>query len=301
MRNIILGTDWWTDCDDAVALRMLCRAVKRGEINLLGIGINACMECSVASLDGFLTLEGMNVGYGIPLGIDTCATDFGGNPPYQMRLAPYATRYKSNSDAESIVRFYRRLVAAATAPVEIVEIGYFQGFTAFMKSEADDISPKSGLELLCDKVSKIWAMAGKWDADGERENNFCRNPRARVAAEEFCRLCPVPVTFLGWEIGYGVLTGGRLAENDHLRLALRDHGSEGGRHSWDPMTVLMALMGDEHRAGYRVIRGKASVNSETGQNYFLPADDGLHAYVIKEKEDGFYRDLIDGMIESIAE
>ena len=142
MKNIILGTDWWTDCDDAVALRMLCRAVKRREIRLLGICINACMEHTVPSVDGFLTLEGTA---GIPLGIDLLATDFGGNPPYQARLAPYASAYKNNGDAEDIVRLYRRLLASATEPVEIVEIGYLQGFTAFMRSTGDDISPKSGL------------------------------------------------------------------------------------------------------------------------------------------------------------
>jgi len=54
MRNMILGTDWWTDCDDAVAVRLVCRAVKEQKIRLLGVGINACMEYSVASLKGFL-------------------------------------------------------------------------------------------------------------------------------------------------------------------------------------------------------------------------------------------------------
>lgn len=295
MKNIILGTDWWTDCDDAVALRMLCRAVNRGEINLLGICINACMEYSVSSLDGFLTLEGVE---NIPLGIDLAAVDFGGDPPYQKRLAPFATRYKSNTDAEDTVRLYRRLLAAAADPVEIVEIGYLQGFTAFMKSMPDDISPKSGMELLREKVSKTWVMAGKWDADGEKENNFARNARSRAAGAEFCRLCPVPVTFLGWEVGFGVLSGGRLAENDHLRLALRDHGSECGRHSWDPMTVHMALVGDEKAAGYRIVRGKATVDAVTGQNFFEVSDDGSHAYVIKDKPDGFYRDAIDAIITS---
>lgn len=28
MRKFILGTDWWTDCDDVVALRILARAHK---------------------------------------------------------------------------------------------------------------------------------------------------------------------------------------------------------------------------------------------------------------------------------
>ena len=295
MKNIILGTDWWTDCDDAVALRMLCRAVNRGEIRLLGIAINACMEHSVASVDGFLTLEGIR---DIPLGIDLAATDFGGRPPYQARLAPYATRYKTNADAEDIVRLYRRLLASATEPVEIVEIGYLQGFTAFMRSAGDDISPKSGLELLSEKVSKMWVMAGKWDADGERENNFARNERSRIAGEEFCRLCSVPVTFLGWEVGYDVISGSRLDERDHLHLALCDHGSGSGRSSWDPMTVHMALIGDEKAAGYRTIRGKATVDAVSGQNYFAHAADGQHAYVIKVQNNEFYRDAIDEMIKS---
>ena len=43
MRQILLGTDWWSDCDDAVAVRLLARAAKAGEVRLLGIGVNACM------------------------------------------------------------------------------------------------------------------------------------------------------------------------------------------------------------------------------------------------------------------
>lgn len=79
MRKFILGTDWWTDCDDAVAIRMLSRAHRRGEIELVGIGMNACMPYSVSSLRGFMEAEGIG---DVPLGIDLDATDFGGNPPY---------------------------------------------------------------------------------------------------------------------------------------------------------------------------------------------------------------------------
>ena len=293
MKNIILGTEWWTDCDDAVAIRMLCRAVNRREINLLGVCINACMEYSVPSLDGFLALEGVR---NVPLGIDLAATDFGGNPPYQKRLAPFASRYRSNADAEDIVRLYRRLLAAATEPVEIVEIGYLQGFTAFLKSLPDDISPKSGIDLLREKVSRMWVMAGKWDADGEKEHNFCRNARSRVAGKEFCELCPVPVTCLGWEIGYGVLTGGELDKGDHLYFAMSDHGSVNGRHSWDPMLVLLAIIGDEEKAGYDTVTGFASVDSDTGANHFVVDPKGLHKYVVKRFNNDYYKDKINQML-----
>ena len=83
MRKFILGTDWWSDCDDAVALRLLTRAMREGEVELIGVGINACAEHSVASLVGFLRADGID----IPVGIDLEATDFSGVTKYQRRLA----------------------------------------------------------------------------------------------------------------------------------------------------------------------------------------------------------------------
>ena len=292
MRKFILGTDWWTDCDDAVAMRLIARAVKAKEVQVLGIGINACMENSVASLKAFLLAEGID---SIPIGIDQSATDFGGNPPYQKRLAELMPNVK-NADAENAVRLYRRLLAQANDPIEIMEIGYLQVISSVLQSKADDISEKSGLELFREKVSKVWVMAGKWDADGEKENNFCRNMRSRIAGRDFCELCPVPVTFLGWEVGYGVITGNHLDNNDHLYLALRDHGSENGRHSWDPMLVLMALIGDEEKAGYKTVTGTASVDAESGKNYFIRSDVGNHKFVIKQHENCFYEEQINRLL-----
>ena len=144
MRNFILGTDWWTDCDDAVAVRILARAHKAGKIRLLGIGLNACMEYSVAGLEGFLNLEGVRE---MPIGVDLAGDDFGGNPPYQKRLSQYAERYRENTDAEDAVRLYRRLLAGSEEPVEIVEIGFLQVIAGVLESGADDISEKSVKEL----------------------------------------------------------------------------------------------------------------------------------------------------------
>lgn len=80
MRSFILGTDWWTDCDDAVAIRILARAHSSGKLRLKGIGVNACMEYSVRSLDVYLRLNGAE---NIPIGIDLEATDFVGIPSFQ--------------------------------------------------------------------------------------------------------------------------------------------------------------------------------------------------------------------------
>ena len=140
-------------------------------------------------------------------------------------------------------------------------------------------------------------MAGKWDKDGEKENNFCRNERSRVAGKKFCELCPVEVTFLGWEVGLDVLTGGELAEDDLLHQILVAHGSGKGRCSWDPMLTLMALVGDEEKAGYDTVCGKATLDGETGANYFEVGENGPHKYVIKKHENDYYKNMINNIIK----
>lgn len=292
MRKFILGTDWWTDCDDCVALRLMSRAHKAGEAELLGVIINAAMEHSAASLDGFLFLDGIT---GIPIGIDADATDFGRRPPYQERLAPHAVRCKSNDDAEEAVKLYRRLLANTDGDIEIIEIGYLQAFAALLLSPPDEISDLNGLELVRKKVTRVWVMAGKWDSDGERENNFARNARSISGGKITLDFCPVPITFLGFEVGVDIFTGGSLPHTDHLWQALYDHGSGGGRCSWDPMLTLLALTGDCEKAGYREIRGTARLDTD-GKNYFEKSDTGMHSYVIKTKENSFYAEKINKLL-----
>lgn len=294
MRKFIVGTDWWTDCDDAVAMRILARAHKNKQIFIKAIGINACMEYSVASLSGFLHSEGVD---DIIIGIDHEATDFGGKPPYQERLSKIKSDYKSNDMAEDCIKLYRRLLEESEEKTEIIEIGYPQVLAGLLSSKADDISDKDGVSLVSQKVSKIWMMAGKWDEDGGKENNFARNQRSITASHDFLKMCPVPVTFLGWEVGRDVITGGELNKDDILYQALADHKSYEGRYSWDPMLVHLALTGDEERAGYRLVKGTASVDKDTGCNYFLKDDNGLHSYVIKTRSNDYYKDAINDLIK----
>ncbi len=295
MREFIFGTDWWTDCDDLAAMRIFLRAHKRGEIKLLGVGINACMDLSVASVDGFINLEGVK---DIPIGIDLKATDFEGTHlKYQKNLAPFAVNYKKNEDAEDSVRLYRRLLSESKGDVHIVEVGFLQAFADLLLSGPDDISPETGLSLVKNKVKKVWVMAGKWDEEGGTEHNFCNNPRSIKGGEVFCRLCPVPVTFLGFEIGIQVVSGNRLSHSDFLYRGFSDHGSEKGRYSWDPMTALMALIGNEEEAGYDTVTGKARLDAETGRNYFTENENGLHRYVKMKFAPEYYSDMINALID----
>ncbi len=295
MRKFILGSDWWTDCDDAVAIRLLCNLHRKKKLELIGVALSGCMEYSVKSLDAFLRDNGVN---DIPIGIDLEATDFGGNPPYQKRLAELPSGYQKNEDAENPVKLYRRLLASAKDKVELIEIGYPQILAALLESEDDEFSALKGTELVRQKVEHLWIMAGKWDEpEGGRENNFCRNKRASEAAAKVCKKWPTSVTFLGWEVGNTVISGGKLPESDPLKQALNDHGSANGRNSWDPMLILLAAIGEPEKAGYDCIYGKASVDPENGANYFKKDAAGNHCYVVKTKPDEWYAEEIDSKIK----
>ncbi|MBQ7226644.1 MAG: nucleoside hydrolase [Clostridia bacterium] len=290
MRTFILGTDWGEDSDDCVAVRILARAHKKGEIKVLGMGINTLIEYSAPSLYRFLEKEGV---LDIPVGVDK-------NCPHQIQRVTYQKRLsaetdKTNDDFEDAVRLYRRAIAKSDGDVEILEVGFLQVIAGALLSQPDDISPKSGMELFCEKVKKIWIMGGKWDQQAGREYNLCNYPFAQRGAHTFITNCPCPITFLGWEIGNQLITGDKLSKDDFLHLALADHGSGSGRESWDPMLVTLALIGDNEKAGYNTVKGFATVN-EQGVNFFTEDGNGPHEYVVKARPDSFYSDMINNLI-----
>ena len=294
MRRFILGTDWWTDCDDAVAIRVLAAAAARGDVSVAGIVVNACMPESAASILGYLAHEGLRV----PLALDRDATDYGGRPAYQHRLAATLGASRTESECAEVLPMLRRLLAeSGDGELEFIEIGYPQCLAALLASEPDAVSPLGGIELVRRKVSHLWMMAGNYaDEARGRENNFARNARSAAAGAAVCRDWPTPVTFLGWEVGASVLSGGRLAPHDVLAQILADHGSPHGRSSWDPMTVCLALHGSPEAAGYRAVRGRVSVDAATGENSFVRDGAGPHEYVQKTRGDAAYAAEIDAIL-----
>ena len=289
MRTFILGTDWGEDCDDCVAVRILARAHQKGEINLLGIGINTLTDVSAPSLYRFLEKEGCVR----PIGVDK-------NCPHQIQYVTYQNRLaaetdKTNDEFEDSVRLYRRLLAESDGNVEILEVGFLQVIAGALMSEPDDISEKSGIELFREKVKKVWIMGGKWDQQGGEEYNLCKYQFARDASHTFVSNCPCPITFLGWEVGSKLITGNLLPKDDFLYLTLVDHGSGNGRESWDPMLAVLALTNDNEKAGYKTVKGTATVD-ENGKNYFEENENGKDEYVIKAHPDEYYSNIINNLI-----
>lgn len=311
-RPVILDTDWYTDVDDVMAVRVLMNLQRKGIFRILGLGINARFPMSGRSLDAYLRDYGVDVPVGI---IPRWEGDESGHngPSYQRFLAELPSKYSSEDDLEPAWKLYRRLLASSTERVDMIGIGFEGNFAALLESAPDEISPLTGCELISQKVGRLWLMAGRWPQGQEYNLAGCEGAFKPIPEAAACVVnhWPTPITFLGFEVGYTVLAGGKLPQGDILRKAMdvfaatpgyglfgakpesKAEGCQKCAHSsWDPLTVILAGLGVEE-AGYKSVRGRATVNPDTGENTFREDANGPHEYVVKIHPDSYYGDMVD--------
>ncbi len=318
--GLLFGTDWWTDCDDVAALEILLKAHRHGLIDLKAIGVSSVMRYSAPSVKAVCEQQGLG---GIPIGLDTSAGRKGVFCLYQKKLAAFCRSGFTNADCPEAYKLYRKALSSMTEKAVIVDVGFPTILMALLTSGPDEYSDLSGAQLVASKVSEVVVMGGRWDKKAAapqrralsvppspfcqrqseqalksgREYNFCAYKRSRQAAAYLCAHCPVPLTFLGYEVGKTVITGGKTVPG-LTGTAYAAHLSPRGRPSWDPMTALFAVVGDAAKAGYQRVFGAASVDPKTGKNSFAVCDGGKHAYLVKEKDDRFYQNQIDGILST---
>lgn len=286
---LIFDTDWWTDVDDACALRILLNADRSGEADVLGVCLSAVDDESYESLGKFLAYEGYSA---LPVGADKEGTDFLGTPTYRKPIIEGVdAKPLTDSDVEDCVTFYRRLLAGSRKKVDIVAVGFSNTLAKLLLSGPDRWSRRSGVELVREKVGTLYLMAGNYP-EGE-EHNFCLVPRSREAGAVVCEQWPGEIVLLGFEVGVQVVAGGNLPHDDLLYKVMEAHGSAAGRYMWDPLTLTIALEGSPEAAGFGEVRGTNSVDPATGANHFTEDPAGKHRYVTLLHEPVWYQERLD--------
>ena len=281
-RKFILDTDWFTDCDDCVALRFLIRNLDEEHL-LLGVNVNATTEHSYASLKAFMDYEGVSYPIALEDPIYTPPAD-GYNFAYQINMAKGNTH--TGVEGESSQAFYKRMLEE-NEDVEIISIGFLTSLARTFQAYPH----------LAKKVKRLWIMGGKWDEQGGLEYNFYGNGNPKIinASRFIVNELDVEKVFLGGELGADVFTGSRLTQEDILGKSLKDYGCINGRQSWDPMLVLAAFY-DKYEDAYGYEVGRASVG-ENGGSYFQKDKNGRDRYALKRKDNAYYEQTIDEIIK----
>ena len=294
-KKIILDTDLCGDCDDVGALAILLNLDRLGYCKTLAV--TYCLGNPWGS--DFIQHELDWFGRGdIPYGklmdysyVNLRAHDDRYIRPY-FREFPRKERYPAPFDA---VRLLRRTLTenGDVKDITLCAIGPLHNIGLLFESGPDDISDKTGPELIQENVCELVLMFGNF---AEPEKCECNVGYDISAGKLVLQNCPVPITFAGFEVGEHLFTGAPLeaAQPGHpVREAYRLH--ENGkfiRNSWDPVTVYYAVMGTQG-----LWRHSEPCTVEVQDNGALSITEGSnHRYLIQTAEDEQIVHILDELI-----
>lgn len=293
--DIILDTDIGVDCDDAAALALVLNMQKKGLCHLSAITACTTREGATSAVRALCEYYGFS-------NISTARS----YKPLQCDAENvYAERamYKygfSDCDAEA-VSLLRRTLSAADNKVCLIGIGPCVNLCNLLKSGSDEISPLSGAELIKEKVSRLYLMAGCFDYGNNGSfaewNVACDIESAKYVVENF----PCEIVFCPFEIGKKIKTKIGDSKNPAwfaMAEFAKYHGHDKNgftRESWDPVTCMLPFENFSHLFEYSE-RGTVTV-TDKGVTVFTPAECGKHRYVISCVDYSEVETLLNNSIE----
>lgn len=282
--NLILDTDFDTDCDDVGALAVLHALSRRGEVNPLGV------VCSVPVPWTAACAAAVNEAFGqpdLPVGLIAvpdwefasrfadyrkhreAAEQHYGGPLYNEIIGRSWLEGKPAWQPEDGLALYRRLLAGQPdGAVTVCAIGTLTALAQLLDSPPDEHSPLCGEDLVRAKVGHLVTMAEAAHPEGADCFNWAMD---KPAAARVVNDWPGRVTVSFW--GREVLTGGRFsaaAPPGHPAgeaYVIHQGGRGRPRSSWDQLALLYAVRG----------RGEL-FQAHYGQSLRFDADTGHHQF-----------------------
>ncbi|WP_394746889.1 nucleoside hydrolase [Spongiimicrobium salis] len=325
-KKVILDTDPSFDPDDVGCMAMLQHMATNDECHILAI-VNSTNQKESA-----LSISAINSFYNrpaIPVG------DYKGYPnkihanenTYDFHIAKdYPRSLKKWEESLDGVKLYREILESAKdSSITVVIIGTMHNFYGLLKSQPDELSAKTGWELVKQKVEQVVTMGGnflknkgldrtnwggseilcpytEWSCLNEERNRMCR-----YVIEN----CPAPFVASGWENGNGdyynanngnVMTGQglkKLPKNHIARVSYEKHFAYRGgaedidRHSNDQIALHYAIRGEGEN--YKAFTSGKITLTPSGECTWIPQQKGIQGHIQKVRED----DQIAGEIERL--
>jgi inosine-uridine nucleoside N-ribohydrolase len=278
---IIFDTDMGNDIDDALALAVLHALADRGECRLLGVTLTNANAAAVPYVRMINRFYGRGT---LPVGAAMRHVEGGDTDHYMsgaLRTVPASHQIAAGEPTEQAISVLRRLLATSPDKVTIVQVGFSTNLAALLDSSADSISPKSGMELVRDKVALLSAMAGNFVAPQPEYNVKLDIPAARNVFERW----PTPIVFSGFEIGRDLLYPAESIEKDFaytawhpVAVSYRAYGKMPyNRPSWDLTAALEAVRPGHQYFGHSA---KGQVHVEQDGNTRFESGSGNRSYLI---------------------
>ena len=279
MKTVMIDTDLGCDCDDAGALAVAHHLADNQICHIAAIthctseiaGLNA-----VYAINSFYGRENISSGIYKPQGFLDGSEYHGFTRGIQSK---FGAHYPSKAYAEDAVKTLRRGYAQTAVPITLIELGPSALLCSFITSCGDEISPKTGTELIAENGGDLVMMAGSFNSDHVEWNVEQDIAAARTVVTKW----PNKLYMLPYEAGADILTGTRLLNrgtDDPITYAYRSFlgSSQSVRSSWDQCTVHFAVTRSEKL--WRCSEAGAITVGQTGKTSFFCDSQGRHYYVM---------------------
>lgn len=294
--SVIIDTDFASDADDVVALRLAMCFQDQGMLNIQGISLSTTYSRTPLAVHALCKQDG----YGnIPVAMDTSGNGVQVHTNYVDVMYEMP---KNRDDYEQPVQMYRRLLSESDTKVNIITLGFLQNIEALMNSSPDQYSNLNGMELIAQKVDTVYIGGG--NSTGKPSFNFYwTGEKVIKAAQTVARNLPVRVVFLQSDLSDDTFCGQLYStmdshQRDIVTKALKANGQSGGVVAWDVFSIWCAVqdMNENLEQSFLEIEQGNQYISNTGATQWTYADTGSHYRIKKNMQGAYYSELMNNML-----
>jgi len=326
-KKVILDTDPSFDPDDVGCMAMLQTMASKGECDILAV-VNSTNQkesaLCISAINQFYNRPGIPVGDYKGYAQKINATE----NTYDFHIAKDYPRPLKNWEASlDGVKLYREILESAEDnSITIIVVGTMHNLYGLLKSTPDELSAKTGKQLVAEKVALVATMGGNflnnkgWDrTNWGGADHLCSYTDWSCLNEErnrMCRYvienCPAPFMASGWENGNGdyfnanngnVMSGQglkKLPENHIARVSYEKHFEYRGgaesitRHSNDQIALHYAVRGEE--TNYTAFTNGTIVLKENGECLWDGSTNRQQGHIQKNRNDTLIAEEIEALM-----
>lgn len=308
---VIFDTDLGPDVDDALALAMLHGYQKRGAVEI------AAVTLSRNSTVGARYADALNTFYGrpdIPIGMEKGDAPYFSDTANFVALASQWSHDLTDGDIEEAYKLQRKVMARGIAegrPVIIIQVGFSGNLSKLVDSGGDDISQRSGNELIRESVSVLSVMGGSISRNmvefniekdvSSAQNLFAKWPgRMVVSPFELGYSIHYPYSSIRSDLSW---TGRHILRESYEFRDLQWHHDASPYYdmrTWDLTAVMEAI---EPSSGYFYVSQPGVVSLDGSGRTYFNVGGGQH-YVL-DRSDQYSGDqrnrILNRMIELVSD
>lgn len=243
--KLIFDTDIAEDCDDVGAMAVLHALADNGELDILGMMVSMPVDYGAPALDAINTYFNRP---GIPIGTLKNSFDSAGARNMDVYNKVLAQQFPNDlqhaDNTPNALLLYRKLLSAEPDhSVVVLTVGPLTNLYHLMRSDPDEYSPLSGMELIKKKI-KRFIMAGGKLPEGSSYNFRISPDKTEYVINNW----PTEHWLVPNQLGDSVFTGREMLANTtiknpiHVAYSLYEKAHPGWefRPSWDQMGVYIA-------------------------------------------------------------